>query len=232
MAWAFSSSPDWPGATAALARLPAPPGDNCYRNWCAANGVDWPPYWPGDKLGPSRKVGDARFGNPGRRISCNNDICADSVCLSLRPESEEKNQKIKSEERTGRTSKTKKEEELSDRIAEEDPNRRKRNFKPPGFLHFHSAADTWLPIRKISASVCGRRAGKWSRAGEELERKEGSGQETEPTRPRRPWGHPTGLLLRRRRLASGHRRSWASRWRLLKAGAQRTCLCPKPASRP
>ncbi len=44
----------------------------------------------------------------------------------------------------------KKEEELSRRTAEENSHRRRRNFKPAVFPHFHSAADNLTGFNPVT----------------------------------------------------------------------------------
>jgi hypothetical protein len=110
---ASSSNPDAPGATPAHARLRAHRGSEIGWKIGAPIGADSSLCWPYDKAELNNNAGAGRSDNRDGRRCCNIGTCVDLIGNSSSPESEEKSGRIKEENRIGRTSKTKKEEELS-----------------------------------------------------------------------------------------------------------------------
>src|ERR1019366_6455195 len=107
---ASSSNPDDPGATLARAQLRSRRGSEIGWKTGAPIGADCSPCWLVDKPELNSNADDGRYGTRGGRRSCNIGTYAGSVCNASRPQSEEKNWKIKSENELERRSKTKKQE--------------------------------------------------------------------------------------------------------------------------
>ena len=132
--------------------MPAPPPRAWGRESNHGSGVgeataaDWRPGWPDDRPVLCRTSGAWRCGNPERRISCSNGTSVGSLCSSCGQRSEEKAADWIKKTETEEERKSKKEEQFSVRMTEENQSGRRRNFKPPEFLHFQSALHSkWIP---------------------------------------------------------------------------------------
>lgn len=148
-----SNNPDGSSATPAPGAPPPPRGSNRRCHFGSTTAVGWPPCWLVGSRAWNNTADDPPSADQDQTTRCSSGICGGLAKVSSCAETAKNPAAKKTKKKTRKKIQPEEGRRVLGRSGRRKRHGRKRNFKPPLFPHFHSAADSVIHRRMFHSPL-------------------------------------------------------------------------------